>query len=91
MPFVTEELWAETGKIGAGAREAARSCRDWPDLAGLEDTDADAEIEWLIAVVSGIRSVRTEMNVPAGAKIKLVIVGCRRGDRHACRERNWRR
>jgi valyl-tRNA synthetase len=30
---------------------------------------------WLIEVVSGIRSVRTEMNVPAGAKIPLVIVG----------------
>ena len=28
-------------------------------------------MEWLIAVVSGIRSVRTEMNVPAGAKIPL--------------------
>ena len=32
-------------------------------------------MEWLIGVVSGIRSVRTEMNVPAGAKIPLVIVG----------------
>jgi valyl-tRNA synthetase len=48
---------------------------EWPMLTGLEDTAADAEMEWLIAVVSGIRSVRTEMNVPAGAKIPLVIVG----------------
>ena len=48
---------------------------EWPMLTGLEDKAADAEMEWLIAVVSGIRSVRTEMNVPAGAKIKLVVVG----------------
>src|SRR5690606_26534675 len=40
-----------------------------------EDADADAELEWLIAVVSGIRSVRTEMNVPAGAKIPLLVAG----------------
>jgi valyl-tRNA synthetase len=74
MPFVTEELWAETGKTGP-AREKLLVLSRWPDLAGFEDKDADAEIEWLIAVVSGIRSVRTEMNVPAGAKIRLVIVG----------------
>src|SRR5690606_29865052 len=33
------------------------------------------EMEWLIALVSGIRSVRTEMNVPAGAKIAMRVVG----------------
>ena len=74
MPFVTEELWAETGKIGP-ARDRLLILSDWPDLAGLEDAEADAELDWLIALVSGIRSVRQEMNVPAGAKIKLVVVG----------------
>jgi valyl-tRNA synthetase len=44
-------------------------------LSGAEDRKADAEMNWLIEVVSGIRSVRTEMNVPAAAKIKLVLVG----------------
>jgi valyl-tRNA synthetase len=48
---------------------------EWPDLAGLEDAEADAEVTWLIDLVSGIRSVRTEMNVPAGARIPLAIIG----------------
>jgi valyl-tRNA synthetase len=74
MPFVTEELWGETGKAGP-AREKLLILADWPNLLGFEDKGADAEMEWLIAVVSGIRSVRTEMNVPAGAKIPLVIIG----------------
>ena len=74
MPFVTEELWAETGKTGP-ARETLLIHADWPDLDGLEQPQADAEMEWLIAVISGIRSVRAEMNVPAGAKIDLAIVG----------------
>ena len=74
MPFVTEELWAETGKTGP-ARETLLIHADWPDLAGLEQPAADAEMEWLIALISGIRSVRAEMNVPAGAKIALEIVG----------------
>ena len=38
MPFVTEELWAETGKIGP-ARDNLLILADWPDLAGLEDAD----------------------------------------------------
>ncbi|RUT32673.1 valine--tRNA ligase [Arsenicitalea aurantiaca] len=74
MPFVTEELWGETGKIGP-AREKLLIVSRWPDLSGLEDADADAEMDWLIQLVSGIRSVRTEMNVPAGAKIALQIIG----------------
>ncbi len=74
MPFVTEELWAETGEVGP-AREGLLILADWPDLDGLEDPAADAELDWLVALISGIRSVRTEMNVPPGAKIPLRIVG----------------
>ncbi|HTJ58046.1 MAG TPA: valine--tRNA ligase [Devosiaceae bacterium] len=74
MPFVTEELWAETGKNGP-AREKLLIVSEWPELVGLGDAEADAELDWFIALISGIRSVRQEMNVPAGAKIPLEIVG----------------
>jgi valyl-tRNA synthetase len=74
MPFVTEELWAETGKFGP-ARENLLILTEWPDLSGLEDPQADAEMNWLIEVISNVRSVRSEMNVPAGAKLPLVVVG----------------
>jgi len=74
MPFVTEELWAETGKYGP-ARESLLILAEWPDLSGLEDAEAAAELEWLMEVISSVRSVRTEMNVPAGAKLSLVVVG----------------
>src|SRR5690606_12035015 len=33
------------------------------------------EIGWVVKLISGVRSVRNEMNVPAGAKIPLVISG----------------
>jgi valyl-tRNA synthetase len=48
---------------------------EWAKLAGLENSTASEEINWLIDLISGIRSVRAEMNVPAGAKIPLQIVG----------------
>ncbi len=74
MPFVTEELWTQTGANGP-AREQLLMLSEWPDLAGVGDAAAEAELNWLIEVISGIRSVRAEMNVPAGAKIELQIVG----------------
>lgn len=74
MPFVTEELWAETGKFGA-PRTSMLILTEWPKLDGLEDPEADAELTWLIDVITNVRSVRSEMNVPAGAKLPIVVVG----------------
>ena len=74
MPFISEELWQRIGELGDG-RETMLITADWPALSGLEDADADAEIAWLIDLVSEVRSVRSEMNVPPGAQIPLMICG----------------
>jgi valyl-tRNA synthetase len=74
MPFVTEELWAKLAAEGEG-RETLLALAPWPHHRGLEYADADAEIGWVIRLVSEVRSVRSEMNVPAGAKVPLVISG----------------
>lgn len=74
MPFVTEELWAETGKTGP-KRDGYLMLADWPVLDAISYPQAGAELGWLLEVISAIRSVRTEMNVPAGAKVPLVVVG----------------
>ena len=47
----------------------------WPAFEGLANEKADEEIGWLVKLVSEVRSVRSEMNVPAGAKIPLLLVG----------------
>lgn len=86
MPFMTEELWEKTA--GAGRERATLLCHaEWPAAFYADDTAAD-EINWLIDLVSGIRSVRAEMNVPPAAMAPLVIVGAKgvtseRLDRHA--------
>ncbi|NKB26625.1 MAG: valine--tRNA ligase [Rhodobacteraceae bacterium] len=70
MPFITEELWALSGK-----RTKQLVHGDWPELdASVADAEADAEISWVIALIEGIRSVRGEMNVPASLKAPLVRV-----------------
>jgi valyl-tRNA synthetase len=73
MPFITEELWAKTAEHGP-ARQSVLALASWPRLSALVDTDAAAEIGWVVSLVSEIRSVRSEMNVPGGAKVPLVLV-----------------
>ncbi|WP_072390067.1 valine--tRNA ligase [Hyphomicrobium sp. CS1BSMeth3] len=73
IPFITEELWAKTGEYGP-KRETLLALAPWPRLLGLSDPEADAEIGWVVSLVSEVRSVRAEMNVPAGAKVPLVLV-----------------
>jgi len=77
MPFVTEELWAE--RAPAEGRPSFLMLAPWPEHRGLADADADAEIGWLIKLISEVRSVRAEMNVPAGAKVPVVIAGADEG------------
>jgi valyl-tRNA synthetase len=74
MPFITEELWAHM--VEHGERRLTLLClSEWPRLSGLSSAEADEEIGWVVKLVSDVRSVRTEMNIPAGAKIPLVITG----------------
>ncbi|MEL6819899.1 MAG: valine--tRNA ligase [Pseudomonadota bacterium] len=69
MPFMTEELWTLTADRGGLLCHAV-----WPQPK-LEDEDAASDINWLVDLVSGIRSARAEMNVPPSAKAPLIIVG----------------
>jgi valyl-tRNA synthetase len=74
MPFITEELWDRLVEVGV-RRQSLLCLSQWPELSGLANSAADDEIGWLIALISEVRSVRSEMNVPAGAKVPLVLVG----------------
>jgi valyl-tRNA synthetase len=73
MPFITEELWAIKGEAGP-KRQSLLALSAWPKLEGLEDDAAEAEIGWIVELVSEIRSLRAEMNLGA-AEISLVLVG----------------
>lgn len=66
MPFLTEELWEATGGKGLLIKAI------WPDYpTEWVDKKADADLDWLIRLVSEIRSLRTEMNVSPGIEITL--------------------
>ena len=70
MPFITEELWEQL----AGERHGPLITAPWPELpATLIDEAAAAEMDWVVRLISNVRAVRAEMNVPAAAKIPLLL------------------
>ncbi len=72
MPFITEELWTRTAEERGEAPMLVLS--DWP-RPSVSDDAAAAEMNWVVDLVSQIRSVRTEMNVPPAAQVPLVLAG----------------
>jgi valyl-tRNA synthetase len=84
MPFVTEELWRVTAEQGP-ARDSLLVLAEWPKLDGIADEAAEAEIGWVIDLVTAIRSVRSEMNITA--QIPLVLAGAGAGTKE--RAERW--
>ncbi len=68
MPFITEELWTRFGDSELLILES------WPQLGpDMIDAEAQAEMDWVVALITGVRSVRSEMNIPPGAKIPMLL------------------
>ncbi|WP_192884595.1 valine--tRNA ligase [Paramagnetospirillum kuznetsovii] len=70
MPFITEELWSQTA-----TRDGSLMLRPWPVLTGLQDAATEAEMDWVVRMISTVRAVRSEMNVPPGAQVDLLVSG----------------
>jgi valyl-tRNA synthetase len=58
-----------------GARSSLLVLSEWPNLTGLEDDAAEAEIGWVVDLVTAIRSVRAEMNIAPATFIPVVLAG----------------
>jgi valyl-tRNA synthetase len=69
MPYITEEL-SEQIK-GDGDMLITTSWPEYPE--SLIKTEAAAEMKWVVDLISSIRTIRAELNVPAGAKVQLLV------------------
>ncbi len=71
MPFITEELW---DKLGYRAGSGGLVDQPWSNAGAYPiDAEADEEMGWLVRLITDIRAARNEVNVPAGAKLKLLV------------------
>jgi len=68
MPFVTEELWH-----ALGARSNELIVARWPAPQASVDAAAKAEVEWLIALVSALRTAKNELGIAPGARLEAYL------------------
>ena len=69
MPFMTEELWRST----SSSREKLLCHTGW-SLPIMNDESAASEINWLIEIVGGVRSLRSEMNIKPALPLPLFVM-----------------
>ena len=71
MPYITEQLYRQITDRPEGALLLKA---EWPTYPqNLRSAEASEEINWLCRMITDIRSVRADMNVPAAAKIRLLV------------------
>jgi len=70
MPFVTEELW---DRFGYGEPFSLIRA-SWPERVSVTDAPAARdELDWVVRLISDVRSVRTEMNVPPSTLTPILL------------------
>jgi len=81
IPFITEEIWQAVAPM-LGLAEGSLMQRPWPKAGEIvADDAATAEIEWFKNVLSGIRKIRSEMNISPGKTIPLLLADGDASDR----------
>ncbi|MCI2244959.1 valine--tRNA ligase [Xanthomonas sp. PPL568] len=82
-PFVTEELWQQVApRLGIDAPTI--SLQSYPDAATMDVAayaGAAADVEWLKAMVSALRRVRSELQVAPSRQVPLLLQGGQAQDR----------
>jgi valyl-tRNA synthetase len=72
VPFVTEELW---DRFGYG-EPCSLIGSAWPSPIPAPDaSDARAELDWVVRLITLVRSVRAEMNVPPSKPSPVLLQG----------------
>jgi valyl-tRNA synthetase len=74
IPFVTEELWLQVApRLGIAGDSIMLRPYPQPSDFAANDTRAVADVEWLKAMVSALRRVRSELNVAPAKQVALLL------------------
>ena len=73
MPFITEEIWQTISPLAGKTGDSIMS-QPYPvsDDSKVDDA-AVAEMEWLMAFIAGVRSIRSQMNIPPKKQLPVLL------------------
>ncbi len=81
MPFITEEIWQRLAHLAGVAGETIMR-QPYPEVdGGLVEADAEAEMQWVMAFISGLRQIRSGMDIPPGKSLPVLLADVAESDR----------
>lgn len=82
MPFITEEIWQMVAPL-AGKDGDTIMQQPFPVADDTKiDKDAESELEWVKALITGVRKIRSEMDIPPGKPLPILLQNASEQDRN---------
>ena len=73
MPFITEEIWHRIAPLASQQGETLM-LQTWPVANEARiDSAAEGDIEWIKALMLGVRQIRGEMNISMAKRIDILL------------------
>ncbi len=81
MPFITDEIWRRIAPVAGVAGESIM-LTPWPDHAEFAaDPSALGDVEWIKAVILGLRQIRGEMDISPARRLAPLVRDAAPADR----------
>ena len=85
MPFITEELWQKVAPLAGHEMSSAGATimnQPFPEAdANQIDNAAEDELEWVKTFISGVRKIRSEMDIAPGKALPVLLQNASQQDR----------
>ena len=73
IPFITEECWQNVAPL-AGIHGDSIMLQPYPEPDNSKiDAQSEEDLEWVKTFVSGVRRIRSEMDIPPGKPLSLLL------------------
>ena len=82
MPFITEEIWQTIAPLAGQSGDSIMN-QPYPVADDNKvDSSAVSEMEWLMSFITGIRSIRSQMNIPPKKQLPVLLKDTVELDQH---------
>ncbi len=73
IPFITESIWHQVKDLAGKQGDTIMLAQYPAPQDALTDTDAEADIAWLQGVITAVRNIRGEQNIPPSKELELIL------------------
>ncbi len=81
VPFITEEIWQRVAPLAGRSGDTVMRAAYPPEGEQQLDTDAEAEMRWVMGFVLGIRKIRSGMNIEPRKPLPVLLDNADDADR----------